>query len=82
VHNRPLRFPFYNSSLILNPETVSASKKVTVKALQEVNFKIVTMRSYQIHKTEAKKRKEKIKKENAQDTISKSFTHLSVIAGK
>ncbi len=45
-------------------------KKVTVKALREVNLNTEKMKSYRKHQKEANLRNQK--KENAQDTISKS----------
>ena len=62
--------PFYKSSLILNLENVSASKKGNSEGSTRSKSKNGKMKSYKIHKMEAELKKSK--KENAQDTISKS----------
>ena len=63
--------PFYKSSLILNLENVSASEKGNSEGSTGSKSNIGKMKSYKIHKKEAKLKISK--KENAQDTISKSF---------
>ena len=73
LHNRPLRFPFYKSSLILNFETVSASKKGNSDGSTGSKSITEKMKSYKILKSEAELKLNNQKKENVQDTKSKSF---------
>ena len=61
---------FYKSSLILNLENVSASEKGNSEGSTGSKSNNGKMKSYNIHKKEAELKKSK--KENAQDTISKS----------
>ncbi len=63
--------PFYKSSLILNLENGSTSEKGNSEGSTGSKSNNGKMKSYKIHKKEAELKKSK--KENAQDTISKSL---------
>ena len=67
--------PFYKSSLILNLENVSASEKGNSEGATGSKSNNGKMKSYKIYKKESELKISK--KENGQDTISKSIQKSS-----